>query len=88
MAARYTPEQKAFGAGVVYAAGYIATDCDQPTMAVELLQAIGVETRRQAFATGADKYDVDKCGPAFRDPHMKHSRAPSPTLKDTTNASK
>jgi len=52
-------------AGVVFAAGFLATDHGEDTYARDLLEAAGFTSMQDLKKSGATKYDIARCKPAF-----------------------
>lgn len=51
---------------IAYAAGYIATDRDEPMIASEILRNAGFLTAADLRKGGAASHDVKNCAPAFK----------------------
>lgn len=51
--------------GIAYAAGYLATDLGEESLAAEILTSADLTTEEKLLEGGADEHDVHQCGPAL-----------------------
>lgn len=56
-------QSQAWMDGVVFAAGYLVADRDQPTLARELLELIGIDSVSQLRDLGCDDIDIERVRP-------------------------